>query len=155
MSGEHEQSIEQLYQQDSWFAGLRERGRLPFAMRKHRQEDSHRSIPQDQSPADDQQIKDNPIENIEDEAEARKARVFAWFEKNPFNNDTSDLLFTSSRIKIMPEEALIKRRAEEHKEKNRVTAKDRQRLRNLYPKHTPIVEIAPSAYDEIQSDKTT
>ena len=149
MGGEQEQSIDQLYQQDPWFAGLRERGRIPFAMRKHRQEESQRSEPLDQSPADDQHIEDNPSETIEDEVEERKARVLAWFEKNPLNNETSDLLSSSSRIKIMPEEALLKRRAEEHKEKNRVTAKDRQRLRNLYQIHKPIVEIAPSAQADI------
>ena len=90
-------------------------------MRIHRQEDYQRSVPHIQSPADDQHIEDKPIENIEDEAEASKARVLAWIETNPFNNnDSSDLLSSSSRIKIMPEKALIKLRAEEHKEKNRV-----------------------------------
>ena len=149
MGEEKERSIEQLYQQDPWFAGLRERGRLPYAMRKQRKEDCKRSEPNDRNPAEDQHIDEKMTENIEDEAEARKVRVLAWMERNPINNDTSDLLSSSSRIKIMPEEALIKRRAEEHKEKNRVTAKDRQRLRNLYPKHTPAVEVAPSAHVEI------
>ena len=146
---DQEPSLEQLYQQSTWFAGTRERGIIPFALRNPQPEESHNDGASKRTPADEQTLDDTiRVQNIESEKD-RRARILDWFNNNPLNNDTSESEFSSSRLKQMPAEALAIRLKEEHREKNRAyAAKQKRRNKQLYTPQ-PTTEVVPSAHAEL------